>query len=231
MPKLPQVKTVFFSILFLNSLAIAIAIAQSIIFDKTPGYYFRERAFVTYVSGLQLLAITYITYRIRQITIKNHHFLQQNSQFWTMVTVGFLFLALDEMLEIHERIDLLIHDLLAMEPTSVTDMIDDLIVGMYLLFALIILVKNYQQIKVFKQSFSWFKVGLGLSLLMIILDLTTNNTLIIEKFISDPQKSRLIGSWISVGEETCKLLAGGMFAVGFCHCWHIAHNRLSKIEY
>ncbi len=228
--RIPRLKTVLLSIVLLNSLAIIIAIAQSLIFDKTPGYYFRERAFITYISGIQLFIITYITYKIRQIIARNSNLSRQNRRFWTIITVGSLFLAIDEMLEIHERLDELFHYLLAREPTLITDLIDDIIVGSYVIFALIILIKNYQYIKLFKSSFFWFKIGFVLSFSMVFLDIITNNTIILDNFIYNSEQLQSVSSWLSVVEESSKLIAEGMFIVGFCHCWHIVH-QLSRLKY
>ena len=50
---------------------------------------------------------------------------------WLVLALGFAFLALDDKLMIHERIDQAIHSWLQLKETKFSDGVDDVIVGMY----------------------------------------------------------------------------------------------------
>lgn len=58
-------------------------------------------------------------------------FWRDPSVVWAIIASGFLFLAADEVLRIHENLDQLIHYVFGLKETNLTDRIDDLIVGMY----------------------------------------------------------------------------------------------------
>ncbi len=87
-----NVKIVFLSVLLLNSLAIGLAIGQSLIFNKPIEHNFEEAAFITFFSGLQLLAITYINHKINKEIDRTHNiFVVKSKRLWRTITISFLF--------------------------------------------------------------------------------------------------------------------------------------------
>lgn len=219
-------------ILFLESLAITVAIAQALILDISPKTYFGEvdrGGFITYISGLQLLIAGVLSGLICPI-VKSTQQLYKSRWFWLVVALGCLFLALDDMVEIHESLDYLLHQLLQIEATDLTDLIDDLIVGGYLVLFLIYVAFQWQAIQAFSRSFGWFKLGFILTAVMVVLDMLSNNTLFISKLTDDQEMISLVQDWLGVIEDSAKIFAEGMFIVGIYHCKQIAKTAATNTE-
>ena len=51
------------------------------------------------------------------------------SRVWGLIAGGFVFLAVDEALQIHERLDFVIHKALNIRETALTDRLDDAIIA------------------------------------------------------------------------------------------------------
>lgn len=96
-------------------------------------HYLGEKGPLTFLSFLQLAAIAVVAWMIFQArsTGADKFSPKQPAFLWAIVSCGFMLLAVDEMFQVHERIDYAVHDLLALDPTPVTDRLDDVIVGLY----------------------------------------------------------------------------------------------------
>ncbi len=123
-------RSVLILLLILNSLAIGLAI---IIYKNTGYNHFGEKGFITILSAVQLLVVSMLSYKIYQARgmMGRSSFWRDPSVVWAIIASGFLFLAADEVLRIHENLDKLIHYVFGLKETNLTDRIDDLIVGMY----------------------------------------------------------------------------------------------------
>lgn len=118
--------------------------------------------------------------------------------FWALLAAGLLFLALDELLYIHERIDWLIHSLLDMEESDLSDSLDDVIVVIYLGLGLACLYHYRTELRLFADLKLPVAVGLGLAVMMVLLDLLTSQR---------PGLWNIDEVWWMTGEELCKLAA------------------------
>jgi len=94
-------------------------------------YYFKEGRLMTFFSSFQLIAIAVFCGIIAESKAQT-----RSIHIWSLIALGFVFLAFDEVLMIHEMIDFRIHDWLNMQETALSDRIDDLIVLLYLLIGL-----------------------------------------------------------------------------------------------
>ncbi|MEL7409629.1 MAG: hypothetical protein AAFN00_22230, partial [Cyanobacteria bacterium J06558_2] len=202
-------RQLLFVILFLNSLAITVAITQAVILDKSPQFYFEEighGGYITVISALQLLitgVISGLIFRIVKYTRKLH----KTRFFWLIVALICLFLAVDDVLGIHESLDRWFHNLLQLQVTELTDLVDDLIVGSYLIGFLIYVACQWQVIQAFNPAFGWFKAGFILAAVMVLLDILSNNTLFISQVIDDQALIRQIREWLGVVEDSAKIFA------------------------
>ena len=217
-------KQLLYILLFIESLAVTIAISKALIADKSPYTYFNEKKFITDLSCWQLV-IAGILSLVICATVKSSTNLKLNKSalLWLIIGLGLLFLALDDRLEIHEQIDFFLHDLFAMEETKITDLIDDLIIGLYLLIFFGCIFWQRKTIGLFKSSYKWFSIGFALTIIMIFLDLTSNNNLFTSRFI-DPAKDVLFRDWLGVIEDSAKIFAEGMFIVGIYQCQQIVDS-------
>ena len=208
-------KWVLLLVLFIESLATTLAIKSAIATAQPPDIHFKEKGFITHLSFAQLLFAGILAGNI-YATIKHspNIKLAKNALLWLIISLGLVFLALDDILSIHEQIDSLTHDLLRIEETDITDLIDDLIVGLYLLVFLVYIFFQRQTIGLFKPSFVFFLMGFGLTIIMIIFDIVSNNSLFTSVFIKDAAQEYIFRQWLSALEDSAKILAEGMFIVG-----------------
>ena len=210
-------------LLFLESLLITIAIAKAINRDLSPAHYFGENRLITDVSCVQLLiaaVLSLITFCY--VKFSSNPELKKSGWFWLIISLGLLFLAFDDAYEIHEYMDLWLHSVFNIQQTDLTDLIDDLIVGGYVLIFLAYVAFNWNTIQIFKSSFSFFQTGLILTAVMVVLDILSNNDYFVSLVIDDATVAKLTEQWLSVVEDSAKIFAEGMFMVGIYQCWHTA---------
>jgi len=187
-----------------------------VVFFLTGINPFSEGGVMTFVSAIQLLAISRITYKIAQArkTAKTQSFWLGAPLIWMLVCIGFAFLAMDEALYIHEQIDELIHHVLDMKETGLTDRIDDIIVGSYGLIGLAVLFAFKNEVKTCIKRFSFFIIGFALLFTMVGLDILTNRNDIFLMYFDETTADTLM-YWLSTAEDGMKLFAEVFFIVGF----------------
>jgi len=90
---------------------------------------------------------------------------------WLLMTVGFAFLAADDLFKIHENIDHLINRILGIDPEhSIADHCDDAIILVYAIIGLAVVSRHRRhvlQLRGFARGIGW---GLGYFALMVVLD-------------------------------------------------------------
>ncbi len=133
-----------------------------------------------------------------------------------------LFLALDDAFEIHEEIDFLIHDLLNITQTNITDLFDDLIVGAYIFLFLVYVFFQWKTIQIFKPSFAFFLAGFVFTGAMVILDVASHNSYAASLVTNNPIQEQVFKQWLGALEDAAKIYAEGMFIVGVYKCRQIA---------
>jgi hypothetical protein len=217
-----KTQQVLYKTIFLDSLTVTLALGSAIAMGESPGLHFEEEGFITYVSCLQLLIAAILAGKVFQRENSALNPTKATSGlFWLMIAIGLFFLALDDGLEIHEKIDLWLHSFFNIQETNLTDLADDIIVGGYLLLFLIYIAWKWQTIQVFKPSFRFFKIGLILTVIMMIFDLMSNNDLFTSLFIEDAAQGRVIRQVVGILEDAIKIFAEGIFIVGISKCWQI----------
>ncbi len=219
--KVISTRQLLYIMLFIESLAVTLAIGLALISQQPSHTHFNEKGFITTLSCLQLAIAGVLSLTIHTtVKYSSNPKLAKSSLLWLIIGLGLLFLALDDRLEIHEQIDFLLHDLFAIEETNLTDLIDDLIVGLYLLIFFGCIFWQRKIIALFKPSYKWFFMGFGLTLVMILLDVISNNNLFTSGFI-DPDRDVMFREWLSAIEDSAKIFAEGMFIVGIYRCQRI----------
>jgi len=124
--------------------------------------------------------------------------LRSPAAFWALLAAGLLFLAVDEVLFIHERIDWFIHSLLGMEETELSDSLDDAVVVAYACLGLACLWHYRAELRRYADLKLPVAAGLALATLMVLLDLLTTQR---------PGLGGLDHVWWMTAEEMCKLAA------------------------
>jgi len=144
----------FTSLIAFDTIAIIIAIALGI-HEGRPLVHFGEHHLITWISVLQLLTISFLSYNIFQTRRRTLEHFNWRAPFilWAIISLGFFFLAMDDLFMIHESIDHRIHDIFNLKETTFTDRIDDMIVGVYGLIGISALYACREEIKKYRQVF------------------------------------------------------------------------------
>jgi len=222
-------KQLLWIFLFLETLAVVIAIAKAMLTGKSSFHYFGENTFVTYFSCFQLLVVAVFSWKIFRLQKKSEDsLLLRNAVFWLIVSCGVFFLALDDALSFHEQIDKWLHEVLNIKETLVTDLADDILVGIYMIVALIYVASQWNTLQIFRSSFGYFKLGFTLAGVMVAFDILSNNTLFVSMVTADANLQGQMIMWMGVLEETAKLVAEGFFVAGVYHCWRKAKSVNSQ---
>jgi hypothetical protein len=174
-----------------------------------PLLYFDEGRFITWFSAIKLLATGILSFMIfhQRCQGENRYCREPAAVIWLLVTAGFIFLAGDELFQWHEKADEMIHHLMAMEETRMSDRIDDLIVGLYLTLGAGLLFAFRQELLRYIRVFPYLVPGFFVAFIMVALDMYTN--LAPGDWISPPVIR------LSIAEEACKLYAESLFFMVF----------------
>lgn len=203
------------SMLLLNFLAIAVALAIGLSRGH-PADQFGESKFITKFSALQLLTVGWLAFSIfkaRRDPVGSSLW-RSNAFLWALIACGFVFLAIDELLKLHERTDKAIHFLFNLRETALTDRIDDAIIGLYGLIGLGVLWYYRAEFKLFRPAIPYFVGGFILLFAMVAVDLFANAKDIIPALV-EKQQVKIVMSWLTALEESLKILGEAVFVLAF----------------
>ncbi len=209
-----RARRVFLWVLALNIAVIILAIVLGIFKhpDKSnPTRYFGEGRFPTVVSIVQLAAVAVLCTVVgkRRFGLSRGDDLPTRGAFiWMIFAAGFTFLALDEWLEIHEKMDSYIHRAyLGHEATNLTDRIDDLIILAYGLVGLAVIAAYRRELVRYRCCIPYLTFSAAAAVLSIGMDALTNREDVI---------SGALHTWLTVGDDAFKLLAEAGFVGAAC---------------
>lgn len=217
---------VFGLILFINILVIVMSLWMAFVTGRCPCTYFQEQSLVTLLSLSQLLFASIISFRIHvtrgngfwPLKWRKSHFL------WFIMGLAFLFLACDEIFQIHENIDYGIHEIVDIKETNLTDRLDDAIVGFYIVAGVALLFHYRLEFSYYQRSFGYFILGFILAVFMILFDTISQRSDICKLVISDPNINNDIRCTMKVLEEVFKILAEGVLIFSLLLCYEIARE-------
>jgi hypothetical protein len=197
--------------LILTALLVGVAAALGI-HQGNALEHFEEDGFITAVSVLLLLGTSVLAGRIWRIRRRDTApSTKRSSVIWALLTIGFFFLALDELLELHESLDHVLHAVFNIEETGTTDRLDDLLVGLYGLAGLGVLYAFRAELRKYRTSLPYLIAGFVLLTVMVALDVLTNRPDILSELFDLPDSVRTVYVVFCVAEEAFKLLAEGSF--------------------
>jgi hypothetical protein len=203
-------------VLCADLLLLALAIADGLFLHGDPRRRFQEGQSMTWLSAAHLVAMGLIAWRILVLrkAQTRQPILRSPLLIWALMAAGFLFLAVDELFEIHEQVDHAIHSLFGIAETSLTDRIDDLLILLYLVIGLAAVYIARGELLRYRRTLPFFAAGLVLALVMVVLDVLTNDV--------DPLRMLLpraylgpVFLWAPVAEDAFKVLAEAFFLLGF----------------
>ncbi len=131
-----------------------------------PTKHYREGTVGTHISILLLALIAFVNFQV---------FLQRKHNIWLLISLGFAFLAFDEGFEIHEGLDKAFHRYFGIAQTSLTDRIDDILIGIYGLIGAGILYRFRAEILRYKVLLTYLLPGFALLAASVVFDAVTND--------------------------------------------------------
>ncbi len=176
---------------------------------------FGEGSPVTIASIFMLLATAVVNYRIFRIRAKSGFRLREAASVWLLIAAGFLFLAIDEAAQIHENLDRLMHYLLSMRETALTDRADDLIVAFYGLIGIGVLYVYRSELVRFRVMLPYLAAGFALFSVQVLLDVATNRSEYVHWLGLSDWSAALVKQLSGIAEECIKLSAEAVFLLGF----------------
>jgi hypothetical protein len=134
---------------------------------------------------------------------------------WAFISLGFLFLAFDELWSIHERIDQKIHAIFSLEETAFTDRIDDFIVLFYGVIGAILIYAHLGEFRSLTSLRKYLGIGFVLLFLMILVDAGTNRKEYIDFMNIQGEMRDIIVEVAWHTENVLKLMSEAVFLFGF----------------
>lgn len=195
---------------------VIIAVIIAVMLGEEPTHFMEEGEPLTWFSAFQLFAIALVCGRVLAIRKpeKLYLFWKSRGFIWLLLSLGFVFLAGDELLQFHENLDGFIHDAINLKQTNFTDRLDDLIILLYGIFFCIAGWSSQEELKHYRSVGKLLKLGIGLFLFMILFDAISNK--------SDIVTNKALNEWVGALEDGLKILAEGVFLSVASECLKIA---------
>ena len=216
-------RNLFISLLILDTVLIFLAVYLGIL-ENNRLKFFEEGGFITWFSTFKLLALavlSFIIFYYRRQGRKEHSG-RFSFAIWFLIALGGVFLAADELFQFHEKADVMIHKMLSMKETRLSDRIDDLIIGVYLVLGVIFLYGCRKELLQYLKIYPFIILGFTISIIMVFLDMYTN--LAPGDWIS-PTIYRL-----SITEDALKIYAESFFLMAFINAVGEAGNPGRKYQ-
>ena len=217
-------RRIFKQVIALNTMAIVGTVVVSAPFESVYRQ-FEDGGFVTYFSVIQLFIISYFACKLFKLRSQPfEHPWRSSAAIWGVISLGASFLALDDLLMIHEWLDKVIHGIGQFEETALTDRIDDFIVGGYGLITLGLLTYYRQELKKYSRALPHVVIGFTLMFFMVCIDAITNRDDLLLTIFS-PETTAGIMSWIFIPEEGFKVFSEAFFIIAIHLCYRMTSRR------
>ena len=190
--------------------------------NANPSRYFGEGRFTTGASCLQLLLIAFFSARIFLLRRSGPPTAGFRASYWVwaLMAAGFVFLAADDALKLHEHLDSWLLKTFAIEKTPFTDRLDDLLIALYGLIGAAVLWLCRHELLSLKVILPPLGAGFVCLFISVLGDTLSNGeTLLLWLTGGDLPLAKRLDGWFSVVDGAFTLLAEGFFAAGFCAGW------------
>ncbi len=203
--------TIILSTLALSALLAGIGYMEGDIVDQ-----FGEGKPGTIASVLLLLALSYVSFKIyRARRDRSVHWLRETCFVWLVIAGGFFFLAMDDALKFHEGMDKAFHSSLDVKETALSDRLDDLIVGIYILIGAGVIYLYRAEFRRYPFLKGYLVIGFAIVILQTILDVASNDVLVFTWLGVPEQNAVFAKDIVRMLEEVAKLMAEAVFLSGF----------------
>ena len=202
--------------LFIGVAALLVVAVTSGLLQSELDHQFRESGIVTYGSVLLLGLISRASFSIGRDRRDHAQPLWRDPRaVWIAIGAGFAFLAIDDLAQVHENLDRLIHVIAGAEATALTDRLDDLIIALYGLVGLWVLWLCRSELKRFGGLLPWLGAGFAILALQVGLDVISNRDEWLDWLaVAEPARP-VWRDTMTITEEAAKLFAEAAFLSGF----------------
>ncbi len=209
-------RSLFLLVLAGEALAVVGATIAGALVGK-PGLHFREHMFVTYLSGFQLLATGWLAFRIYQARrpAQTGPLWRSAVALWPLMALGFVFLAADETLQVHERLQRLAQHVLGTGDSSLGSRFGNLIMLAYGVAGVAILVACRREVKGALALRPYLLGGFVVAVAMVALDAATEKPDFLLAITGSADAAQALKPWFGVGEDSAKIFAEGFFLAAF----------------
>jgi hypothetical protein len=204
----------------------ALSLAHGVIVCHNAGRHFREGHVMTWASGVLLFLSGYYAQQVWLVRRPPGRFsFRHPPAIWRLLAVGFVFLAADEMLKIHEETDKLLHKLLGITEPPLTDHLDDVILVLYAVAGLCALVRYRTEFRAYVGNWGYLAAAAVLGGLSCGLDFISGEAEVLRTlFPRDPLQTFALRYFATL-EEILKTYAGVCAVGAMARCWVAASRR------
>jgi hypothetical protein len=203
--------------LVFNCGLVAYAISRGLGKTGNPGRYFGEGRFTTIVSCAQLLLVAlfgWLTFLARR-RLANGRGIFSGPVLWAFIAAGFVFLAADDAFKIHERLDLIIHEIFHLQETSLTDRLDDGLIALYGVIGCGVLWSYRRELFAFKEILPLLVAGFACLAASVLCDVISNDESGLQWFFQGAPVPKQLNGWFSAGDGAFTLIGEGFFVAAF----------------
>ncbi len=134
----------------------------AVVIGETPASYMGEGKFITWLSAAQLIGTGLFLGWIYWQKKQKPWSLKASSTIWLMMAVGFVFLAIDDLAQVHENMDKWIHLALGIQENNWTDRLDDLVIVTYGLIGLGFFIRYREELWAYRAWWPYLALGVSL---------------------------------------------------------------------
>ena len=206
--------TFLLSLVYMDFLAVLLALGLGFAWHQNPTAYTGEGDPITWLSFAHLLVISGLAGGVFYCRTGGNLDLavwRHPAFVWLLITLGFLFLAVDEVAKIHESLDRFAHRLLQRPETALTDRLDDAILLGYGLSGMAVLYAYRSELISYRPVLPLVICGFVLFLFMGLLDALVNRPDVFLFMGISQEGSASLGKWLGGVEEGLKILAEAAF--------------------
>jgi lipopolysaccharide/colanic/teichoic acid biosynthesis glycosyltransferase/glycosyltransferase involved in cell wall biosynthesis len=221
------------AMLGVNFLFLALAAALGWWLRGEPTSLIGDNRPVSDFSALQLLVVAWLAmaiYHARKPDSEGPH-LQQPRLVWLLIALGFCFLTVDQLFDLHERADRAIHTLFRIQETAWTDRLDDLIVISFGVCGLGVLFACRRELTKFFGLLPFLAIGFVFFGLSAACDIASNRHDLLPSFFANPTIGEGVYRWVAAADQIFTVIAECFFAAGFYYVWRLARRvREPRVE-
>ena len=217
-----------FWLVFLDLLAVTLAVGTSVVLHGHPSVYMEEGEWVTWLSFAHLLVtggLAGVVFRLRTHGCPPLRGWRDPRWIWLLLAAGFLFLAVDEAARLHESFDHSVHRIFGWRETALSDSLDDVIVLSYGVLGVMVLYACRTELAAYREALPLVCGGVILFVFMVGMDgLSDRHRL--ARWVGVLREQRpMVSSWARSTEESLKIGAEAALLGAVYTCVFITLRR------